>query len=715
MAAQQIRGLDEFVEANGLLNSDPTEKLRGLKLGVDGLRWLLSLKINEPYQVAMGGMYLSLRPRIAKALVDFEEAGIRPLFVFSGLQLARTTRPNPENRSFTDACVKGWQLEHGGDRDQSKEAFNSQSTFTTEHINRVIQILQQLGAEVMRAPFCAQPQLVWMLQYNLVGAIYSSNLVLLWGPQRVITEFDLDAGKYGWIDRDSLLQRLKFDMKNYDMFVDTCLVAGAPPISFPLRGSNSLTFEAVAQALQQCQGVAGMIQQLNTTNGQIRDTQKCSAAMQLHNRASVTVRNHIVMTVKAGCVPLNWNRCPPDLNEVFGLRLPAEVFFFLTQGIVSPQLLNNVLSTYILEPAPLADSDAYREIVDKLMMMHRGPAINTLRSVLNNVFQTRKLIMGLWHGETREFPIQPGLPFLRFSFSRENLERAMAKHSTEVDPYLCLHWIEEEREPAAQPSFQPIQPNQELDQLARTESGDQVACFITLSVLFAHGYLAMDPVIAAPQPRLVLSHFGFAALEFGPEFMVEGMRVLSLVMMGRINGQPLDQTDQQTLIEVRFISRVFAFLPMRFNGLPWDDPVDHDLIRFNSIVNRMRLEWSHLAEMMLLHIACRRVTALPFSAHREIIRQVRGPGEQSCAMGVVAKYVLTNDPTPEINKNTLNTVFRACENPMADLTNACKFWAQVVTALTTLRERVDAFPQVLFEELQQADRFLSQRRQQWGF
>ena len=63
-----------------------------------------------------------------------------------------------------------------------------------------------------------------------------------------------------------------------------------------------MTFEAVAQAvvypdpsavyaelsvdvqLQQCQGVAGMIQQLNTTNGQIRDTQKCSAAMQLHNR-----------------------------------------------------------------------------------------------------------------------------------------------------------------------------------------------------------------------------------------------------------------------------------------------------------------------------------------------------------------------------------------------------------------------------------------------
>ena len=71
--------------------------------------------------------------------------------------------------------------------------------------------------------------------------------MLLWGPQRVITEFDLDAGKYGWIDRDSLLQvfpptaasvnllvcsqRLKFDMKNYDMFVDTCLVAGCAAAS----------------------------------------------------------------------------------------------------------------------------------------------------------------------------------------------------------------------------------------------------------------------------------------------------------------------------------------------------------------------------------------------------------------------------------------------------------------------------------------------------
>lgn len=474
-----------------------------------------------------------------------------------------------------------------------------------------------------------------------------------------------------------------------------------------------MDFQGVAQALQNCGGVNGLIQQL-ANNGSIRDP---PAAVSQHLRSQVAVRNHIVMTVKAGCVPLNWNRCPPDLNEVFGLRMPAEVFFFLTQGIVSPQLLNNVLSTYILESAPLADSDAYREIVNKLMMMHRGPAILCLRSVLNNVFQTRKLVMGLWYGDTREFQVPNNtLPFLRFRFTKESLEAAMAKHSKEVDPYLCLHWIEEERQATTPPSFVPIlPPNGELDQLAGADNGDQVACFVTLSVLFAHGYLAMDPVIAAPHPRLVLSHFGFAALDFSPEFLVEGMRVLSLVMMGRINGQPLDNSDQQTRVEVRFISRVCAILPMRFNGLPWDDPVDHDLIRFNSIVNRMRLEWSHLAEMLLLHIACRRVLSLPFGDYKEVVRQVRGPGEQSCAMGVVAKYVLTHEPTSEINKSTINTVFRACENPMADLTNACKFWEQVSSALSTLRERVDAFPQVLFEELQQADKFLSHKRQQWGF
>lgn len=92
----------------------------------------------------------------------------------------------------------------------------------------------------------------------------------------------------------------------------------------------------------------------------------------------------------------------------------------------------------------------------------------------------------------------------------------------------------------------------------------------------------------------------------------------------------------------------------------------------------MRLEWSNLTEMLLLHIACRRIKGLHFGEFSEIHRLTRSPGEQPCALGIVAKYVLTNDPTDEVNKNSLQTIFKACENPIADLKEACKFWSEVM-------------------------------------
>eukprot|EP00658_Telonema_sp_P-2_P016464 TRINITY_DN16397_c0_g1_i2.p1 TRINITY_DN16397_c0_g1~~TRINITY_DN16397_c0_g1_i2.p1 ORF type:complete len:401 (-),score=107.19 TRINITY_DN16397_c0_g1_i2:111-1313(-) len=380
--------------------------------------------------------------------------------------------------------------------------------------------------------------------------------------------------------------------------------------------------------------------------------------------------------------------------------MPAEVFFFLSQGLVSPQVIQNVLSGFVLESAPLADSASYHKIVDNLLQKQRAPAITTLRACLNRHFQTKRIDVGLWHlGEPTEFPL-PGstqqqqhislddLPFLRYHFSMEDMVVHMAKYSKEIDPYFCLHWVEDTS--AANPPSFIRSETADLSQLGGQDCGDQVSCYITLSVLQVHGYLTEDHTISPPRPRLVLSPFGHAALTFSPRFTVEGMRVLSLVMMGEINGQPLDRSDDaDSMLEVRLLSRVFAILPMRFNGSAWDDRVDPDLIRFNSTVNRMRLEWSNLVEMLLLHIACRRPKGLHFSAYREQIRQIRGPGEQSCALGIVAKYILTTDPTTEVNKNTLQTVFGACENPVADLKDGCVFWGEVMNCLLYTSDAAD--------------------------
>lgn len=707
-----VHGLHEFVQAKGLLNTDNVDKLAGGKLGIDGLRWLLSLPIKEPYQVAMGGMYLSLKAVVSKALADFKAANIVPVFVFSGLQLARRDKsiPRLDSNNFTQACERGWRAERQGNHDEAKQSFLSQSSFTTEHINRIMQILQQFGAETFRAPFLAQPQLVWMLQHKLITGIYGSNLMLLWGVSRLITSIDLPQGTYEWLDLEPLLQSL--NGMPQELFVDLCLVAGCQqPFPFGLLPRQE-PFEAVAQLFLQCGSFRALVAHLSAI-GQARDPQTTHF---IHARAQTCVRNHLVLGVKGQCMPFSMIDCPPTLSEIFGSRLPAEVFFLLSQGVVSPMVINNVLSGFVLETAPLADSESYRTVVEKLLDTQRGPAITTLRSCLNRNFQARPLLVGKWHSEPKELvlarPITPpDLPFLRFQFSKEDMRNQLGKHSKEVDPFFCLHWVQDNSE-ANSGVMQPCEPGN-LKHLSGSDCGDQIACYITLSVLCVHSFVAVDHAIAPPVPRLVLTHAGHASLQFSPRFTAEGMRVISLVIMGEIHGQPLDSSDPDTRVEVRFISRVLAILPMRFNGKPWDTRVDPDLIRFNSIVNRMRLEWTNLAEMMLLHIACQRPAGLHFGEYRDIIRQIRGPGEQSCALGIVAKYILTNDPTPEVNKNSLQSLFAACENPIADLTDACTFWDEVMNALNCLLRVAEK--SVLFEELQQANDFLNLRRSKWGF
>eukprot|EP00656_Telonema_subtile_P019341 TRINITY_DN20609_c0_g1_i2.p1 TRINITY_DN20609_c0_g1~~TRINITY_DN20609_c0_g1_i2.p1 ORF type:complete len:358 (+),score=76.53 TRINITY_DN20609_c0_g1_i2:97-1170(+) len=301
MQGPSVNGLHEFVQAQGLLNSGKVDKLAGTKLGVDGLRWLLSLPISEPYQVAMGGMYLSLKAAISKALADFRAANITPLFVFSGLQLARRDKsvPRLDSNTFTQACTRGWAAETEGDHEGAKQAFLSQSSFTTEHINRIMQILQQFGAETFRAPFCAQPQLVWMLQHKLVSAIYGSNLMLLWGVSRLITNLDLSAGTYEWLELDPVLKTL--NGMRQEVFVDLCLVAGANPFSYPLlpRTMEVESFESLTQLFMQCGSFPLLVQHLAGI-GQARDPQN---TMHMHNRAQVCVRNHLVLGVKGQCVP----------------------------------------------------------------------------------------------------------------------------------------------------------------------------------------------------------------------------------------------------------------------------------------------------------------------------------------------------------------------------------------------------------------------------
>jgi hypothetical protein len=61
----------EYLERKGLYRQDSIGLLRGMRIGVEGFNWLKTLQVREPFQLAMGGIPLTLVAILANELEGF--------------------------------------------------------------------------------------------------------------------------------------------------------------------------------------------------------------------------------------------------------------------------------------------------------------------------------------------------------------------------------------------------------------------------------------------------------------------------------------------------------------------------------------------------------------------------------------------------------------------------------------------------------------------
>ena len=91
--------------------SSSIEQIRDSRLGIDGEDYVHSLLIStpnrEPLLPALGGLPFTLHKRIDEDLQGFGEAGIDPIFVFNGLDLACRDRASVLRESRKAANILG--------------------------------------------------------------------------------------------------------------------------------------------------------------------------------------------------------------------------------------------------------------------------------------------------------------------------------------------------------------------------------------------------------------------------------------------------------------------------------------------------------------------------------------------------------------------------------------------------------------------------------
>ena len=61
---------------------------------------------------------------------------------------------------------------------------------------------------------------------------------------------------------------------------------------------------------------------------------------------------------------------------MIGTRLPAETYFCMAHGIVSPDVLNSVISGYLIEPPPSVDTQDVQRVSENIVNMRSNPNPN---------------------------------------------------------------------------------------------------------------------------------------------------------------------------------------------------------------------------------------------------------------------------------------------------------------------------------------------------
>ncbi|KAJ2842373.1 hypothetical protein IWW36_005930, partial [Coemansia brasiliensis] len=360
-----IRNIDVFVRELKLMQESRIGALSDTRLGIEGHNWLrqlmLSTRDGEP--TAMGGVSLALEAAIVKELQFFRSNNITPVFVFSGLLVARKDGRGIFKEDHRPAYRhSAWEQYWQGHREQALRGWSTCSPQAlTDTIPFVMRVLKAHGAEYMRAPYSSWAQLAYLYKHDSqpIHAIYSSLDVLMFDVDRVITSIGHGRSTFGWILRDHLLNKCSISA---EQILDICILAGCDwSPTFPaLLSDIGFSFKSAVDLIRQYRSGFNAIQAM-ADHPSVRASNYSDSFL----RTFCIVRYHIVLHLDGSVGPLNAEFAPNDLHDIIGYRLPTVAYHLLAQGAIHPPILNMLVSGVWLEfsPPDNGESDEYRRLI----------------------------------------------------------------------------------------------------------------------------------------------------------------------------------------------------------------------------------------------------------------------------------------------------------------------------------------------------------------
>ncbi|KAJ7605593.1 XPG I-region protein [Roridomyces roridus] len=680
------------------------------------------------------------------------------------------------NQAEMDACRDrrdAWAKYEAGQEDAATRLFEGRSAFAQWDLWRmVLRIFRHRNVEFMVAPYGSWAQLIYLSRHpkQYIHAIYGPTDILLYpGVDKLITSFDLGNSSlaaastsltptspsatsghtptFTFISKRSLLTELTV---TDDQFLDVGILVGCSlSAPFPPTMHDAAVKATVDMVKYYKSGYLAVsafaehpvVKSLGYAEQYARVRSMFRYSLIL-SAEGVVIPLPIALPASAGGAPPNNNSgnnnnnnpqgpggpgamggsgvptaadVPTDLHEVFTHRLPDEVFYYLSRGLLGPQALVWLTTGQITEGPPLDNGETteykrfVKEVVTDGQTGPRATALALLSSVAHPFWANRK---------------QPGphaqklcsiMPQQTVQLAercwREELRR---QNSSTIDFALCLGATSSERLAA--------RTKVKAGGAAPLDKKDEVVANVIWRFLELRGFL-LNTHTHSPLARAM-----YAAIKnskVNDKFQDPLYLFLELVRAGVMHGHlwsgrafsggPSFGTDEEKACML-LVMRVLSIVPLNFKAQPWSAPLSRELLVFNSFVRSLTRALRTLLEVTSLNMLLRNDARRGRDDLLDIALSLPFQTEVNTGFGVLGKVYLdalthinnrtrVRDPNAPGVKEAKAMALEICEEtfpgvkyPKLEVERGFRFWDVALTAMrqlhsegAVLRELIDQF------------------------
>ncbi|OQE10366.1 hypothetical protein PENVUL_c004G00644 [Penicillium vulpinum] len=748
-----IRPLDEWVV--GRTQSLPLSALKGAVVGIDASHYigqhLVNQSTREALLGALGGFPFALRANIEKELQTFKNLGVATIFVFNGLEFGKKEqRAQPAaSRSFEQA----WDLYDQQQADQVVDAFSSAGMITYYPYFTISPVLDPRGfyrfrltqrsfpvhADTTKTPGTPPPETLFkflqriltqngvefILSYlargsnPVVDAVFAPSEALLFDIDKLVTRIDTEPAQFFWITKQTCQEEL--GRLSNEQFLDFCLLLGSPFLrSLPLFENPAYPGKSptIRDALPMFNAAGRSALTLCAQFEEDRRMQELQYA-DLYKRAYMIVKHHVYIDVDGKVGPMDPENTSSDMHELIGQRLPEELYFYLSKGIIGADVPNFLTTGEVRISLPLGteDTEIYRQLVGEILTPVRTQSICLLANSLHRFYQTKVIRIRPWFDENSDRTINlKGIPSVKDTIHpwkihgehfSESIKKLQAPRGSFKFAVQCLGDSE-----FVSKSF----ANKETPVLS---SQEDILSNVMWRFLQLRGYVDDKHKLTSWGQCLVQALSAIDASDNLEESIFIAIEMIRLGLLNtkhwfsHVSGGPMRGSEEDKTFNM-LVSRVACVAKLQHKSIGYSGPLSRQLLCYRSLISEVRSALRNLIEVVLTGLLLSGDADRDRNDWTEMAIKLPFIDDNDCGLGIAVRTYLddlplqANPTSPEARADVKakgKEWFQHSESFIGNLDLAFKLWDAVYAGTQSTGKE---FKEAKFWE--SANKWLAERR-----